>query len=210
MVRSIHVQGASGPSLSSTWCVSQMASAAVSAPSSLALTGAARLRKSCRIFNETVTSASSSFWGITLMKKPILLDFLKATTLWRRQRDQVDSCLTLVILCVRLCVSVSERINLLWVILEVLRFGQFIILSSSILSSQNQLLAGYYNLKETQFQHSVTFRLLDKSALIFFWGGGGYLKIPLDSKMCFSVLTWVTCAHLTFNLSLNSISWHHT
>lgn len=67
-----------------------MASAAVSAPSSLGRMGPARLRKSCRILKETVTSISSSFWGITLIKKPILLDFLKATTLWKRQRYQVE------------------------------------------------------------------------------------------------------------------------
>lgn len=78
---SILVQAASGPSLSSTWCVSHMASATASPPSSIGLMGAARLRKSWRSLNEMVTSASSSFWGITLMKKPILLDFLKATTL---------------------------------------------------------------------------------------------------------------------------------
>lgn len=35
---------------------------------------------------------------------------------------------------------------LLWVILEVLRFSQLIILSSSIFSCQDQLLSGYYNL----------------------------------------------------------------
>ena len=92
--RIICVQGASGPRLSSTWWVSQIASAGVSGPSSLGLTGAARLRKSCRILNETVTSPSSSFWGITLMKKPILLDFLKATTLRNKQRVQVKSYLT--------------------------------------------------------------------------------------------------------------------
>lgn len=138
---SIYVQGARGPSLSSTWCVSQMASVVGSAPSSLGLMGAARLRKSCRIFNETMTSASSSFWGITLMKKPILLDFLKATTLWKRQRDQVHSYLMLLILCV--CVCARARINLLRVILEVLRFSQFIILSSCILSSQHQFFCGY-------------------------------------------------------------------
>lgn len=78
---STRTQGTRGPSLSSTWWVSQVASAACSPPSSLGRTGAARLRKSCRILRDTTTSVSSSFWGITLMKKPILLDFLKATTL---------------------------------------------------------------------------------------------------------------------------------
>lgn len=87
-------QGASGPSLSSTWCVSQTASGATSLPSSLGRTGAARLRKSWRTLKETVTSASSSFWGITLMKKPILLDFLKATTLREEQRDELTRRVT--------------------------------------------------------------------------------------------------------------------
>lgn len=82
--KNIHVHGASGPRLRSTWCVSQMGSAGVSAPSSLGLVGAARFRKSCRILKETTTSASCSLWGITLMKKPSLLDFLKATMLKER------------------------------------------------------------------------------------------------------------------------------
>lgn len=83
---SIRAHGASGPRLRSTWCVSQMGSAGVSAPSSLGLVGAARFRKSCRILKETTTSVSCSLWGITLMKKPSLLDFLKATMLEERER----------------------------------------------------------------------------------------------------------------------------
>lgn len=82
----IHVHGASGPRLRSTWCVSQMGSAGVSAPSSFDLEGAARFQKSCLILKETTTSASWSLWGITLMKKPSLLDFLKATMLKERER----------------------------------------------------------------------------------------------------------------------------
>lgn len=39
-------------------------------------------------------------------------------------------------------------IYLLWVVLEVLRFSQFIVLSSSILSCQDQFLGGYHNLKK--------------------------------------------------------------
>lgn len=38
--------------------------------------------------------------------------------------------------------------DLLWVVLEVLRFRQFIILGSSIFSSQDQFLGGYDNLRK--------------------------------------------------------------
>lgn len=135
----IHVHGASGPRLRSTWCVSQMGSAGVSAPSSLGLEGAARFRKSCRILKETTTSASWSLWGITLMKKPSLLDFLKATILKERARKVKNA---------PVLTWVHLSVDLLWVVLEVLRFSQFIILGSSIFPCQDQLLGGYNNLKK--------------------------------------------------------------
>lgn len=51
----------------------------------------------------------------------------------------------------------SESVNLLWVVLEVLRFSQFIILGGSIFSCQDQLPRGYNYLK---------------SKTSIYWGGG--------------------------------------
>lgn len=138
---SIHAHGARGPRLRSIWCVSQMGSAGVSAPSSLGLVGAARFLKSCRILKETTTSVSCSLWGITLMKKPSLLDFLKATMLEEREREVKGAT--------RLRGFFAPVIvHLLWVILEVLRLSQFVVLCSSILSCQDQFPGGDNYLKK--------------------------------------------------------------
>lgn len=157
----VGIHGASGPRLRSTWCVSQMGSAGVSAPSSLGLVGAARFRKSCRILKETTTSASCSRWGITLMKKPSLLDFLKATMLEERERRVKtppvwgDSFLRVIV-------------HLLWVILEVLRLSQFIVLCSSILSCQDQFPGGDNYLKNKTNIFMRKNKLIDQQSIFFF------------------------------------------
>ena len=77
------------------------------------------------------------------MKKPILLDFLKATTLWGGKQI-IDQRETLHVF-VGLCAFVPS--HLLWVVLEVLRFSQLIVLGGSILSCQHQFLGGNNNLE---------------------------------------------------------------
>jgi hypothetical protein len=65
--------------------VSQMTSVPWS-PSSTGRMGAARFLKSCFILKHTVTSPSSRC-GVTLMKMPTLLAFLKATMLWKEKHS---------------------------------------------------------------------------------------------------------------------------
>lgn len=83
------IYGSTGPRLSSTWWVSQMTSE-VWSPSSLGRIGAVRFLNSCFILKLTVTSPSS-FCGVTLMKTPTLLAFLKAITLQGRKQKNTGS-----------------------------------------------------------------------------------------------------------------------
>lgn len=81
--------GSTGPRLSSTWWVSQITSEVWSL-SSFGRMGAVRFLNSCFILKLTVTSPSS-FCGVTLMKTPTLLAFLKAIMLQGRTHRNTGS-----------------------------------------------------------------------------------------------------------------------